>query len=297
MGFPDMDELLEPDSDLFWRVRAGIRALRLAGHFHEHVDLDFVVSTDGHGFRSMPHVENPRARVLFVGDSTTFGIGVGDQQTYASLIQSLLPDVACANAGVPGYTAYQVRKALERMRGRSKADVTVIAVGLNDAEHWDDRSDAEHDEIYSRAARWDRVGLVRLFRLILPRRAPPAPEWGKRGRPRLSNEEFEEQLTLAVEGCRSRGSRPVLVLWPYVSQMSSQPITPKQRVIRRVARLQDVPLLDMLPLFREAGGRALFCDLVHANEAGNAVAAQALAGAIGSLLGMPIEGGQVQRRG
>jgi lysophospholipase L1-like esterase len=77
-------------------------------------------------------------RVLFVGDSVTFGISVSDSETYPAVVESLLSadrsldSVEVLNAGVAGYGAYWEKQALFRSGFSSDPDLVVVGYCVND---------------------------------------------------------------------------------------------------------------------------------------------------------------------
>ncbi len=83
----------------------------VAEYLRKYSRLRFSVSTDGQGLRvTVPAVVAAR-RVLMVGDSVTFGVGVDDADTIASRLQRRLGDrVQVINAGVGGYDGNMVVK-------------------------------------------------------------------------------------------------------------------------------------------------------------------------------------------
>jgi lysophospholipase L1-like esterase len=77
-------------------------------------------------------------RVIVMGDSCTFGDGVANWESYANVLEETLGTalpgrkVQVINAGVPGYTSYQVRTYLERELLKYRPDLVVVYVGFND---------------------------------------------------------------------------------------------------------------------------------------------------------------------
>lgn len=279
MGFQGLDDLLEPDAELFWRLRPGLEA-RAEGHVGQD-EVAFSVSTDEEGLRRVPVPENARGRVLFLGDSCTFGLGVDDKATVPALVQRHLGGVACLNGGCIGYSAYQGRKLLESRGPDWKADVVVITFGVNGDLVWDGLGDPEHDRrLTAERERWvNRSGFLRLARRLLGGDRPsatPVAEDEEPKRPRLDDAEYETAIRAMLAWCADHGSRAVLVLWPYRPQLGPTPYTTKQRVLQRVAEDEGVPLLDLVAVFRRHGGRTLFVDGVHASSRGTALVAQEL---------------------
>lgn len=97
----------DPDPDLCWRLRAGVRYT--GGNGEE-------VAVNSHGLRDP---ERPRdkppgvRRVLVLGDSFTFGSAVGQEEPYSRRLEGLLgPGVQVVNGGVPRYSTVQEQRWL-----------------------------------------------------------------------------------------------------------------------------------------------------------------------------------------
>jgi len=96
------------------------------------------------GMRSPEHpVEKSKGvqRVLVLGDSVAFGLGVEQSATFPALLEGLLAERASAtsrvellNAAVPGYNSAQQRIFLERRGFVWQPDVVVVVAVVNDAE-------------------------------------------------------------------------------------------------------------------------------------------------------------------
>ena len=84
------------------------------------------------GLRSAPLSETAEHRVLFLGDSFTFGWGVEEHEAFTSRIDTALgSNISAINAGNPGYGIYQMETLLERLNPvvRPKTIVLVIWQG------------------------------------------------------------------------------------------------------------------------------------------------------------------------
>jgi lysophospholipase L1-like esterase len=77
-------------------------------------------------------------RVLAVGDSTTFGWGVGDDETYCATAQRLLTEanagrsVEVVNAGVGAYNLRQDAAMLKRLAPALAPDIVLVGLFWND---------------------------------------------------------------------------------------------------------------------------------------------------------------------
>jgi hypothetical protein len=82
--------------------------------------------------RTLPAVAAER-RILMVGDSGVFGVGVDDEHTIASNLQRLVGDCRrIVNAGVAGYDGRQVLKAATRMSHEDDFDLLIYIAHNND---------------------------------------------------------------------------------------------------------------------------------------------------------------------
>ena len=88
----------------------------------------------------MPEPEKPAGgvRILAVGDSTTFGWGVNDLETYGARLQRLLAEaepgrpIRVVNAGVSAYNLRQSARLLGRLAPALNPDVVLVGVFWND---------------------------------------------------------------------------------------------------------------------------------------------------------------------
>lgn len=278
LGFPALNEIFVEDDRLFWRLKPNLSDHVLEGRFADGDVMRFTVSTDHRGLRHMPEVPATQHRIAFVGDSCTFGLGVDDDETFPALIQQANPQWQCVNLAVPGYTAFQGRRVLEAFSFDGPVDVVVITFGRNDDLEWDGMSDMEHAAAIE-ARRSSPLRFSRAAEVVggwLSGLAPAASGGDRPTRPRLTDEEFVEQIRAMIRRARSIGAKPVLVVWPLRAQLDEQPgLSAKQVALMRAARIEDVPLVNLVPAFRaHADTPNLIIDVVHAGPPGCALAAE-----------------------
>ncbi len=129
--------------------------------------------------REIPRPADVR-RVLLLGDSYAFGIGVHGEDTLASHLEQRLNDSASGarfevvNCGVSGFATRQERLHYELMSHRYEADVVVLTMHPNDVRSY--LEDREEGYVQRRPARieflfhsWQRVQATRY--------APPPPDY------------------------------------------------------------------------------------------------------------------------
>jgi hypothetical protein len=120
----------EYDPELGWRNRANVSADLAARGFRYHVTLN------SRGQRGPEReLAKPKGvlRVVLLGDSTAWGWGVGDEQTWPRLVERELgASVEIVNLAVPGYGTDQELWALERDGLQFQPDLVLVALVHND---------------------------------------------------------------------------------------------------------------------------------------------------------------------
>lgn len=123
---------LDPDPKIGFRLRPGAK-----GFFQ-----NATVQINGMGFRDDPvePAKPPRTlRVLGVGDSSMFGFGVYQHETYMSLLEAecngrMRPayNVECINTGTPGYNTSQEAEFLRTRGLELNPDAVIVQFDQND---------------------------------------------------------------------------------------------------------------------------------------------------------------------
>ncbi len=290
LGLPDLNETMEFDPDLFWRLKPELREFAVSGSIRDNA-IDFHVSTHD-GLRSARRLAPKTGlRILALGDSTTFGLGVEDRKTWPAMLQKRLRakgmDVEVVNAGVPGYTAFQGQRFMRERGFALQPDLVIVTFGFNDADSWGSRSDSETARVLE-LRRWERqLKHSRLYggiRKLLHRRAAVG-EGKSPASPRLTPQEFYLKMQDLVGDIRACGSEVVFVIWPYRNQIRFRTTEPwkYQKITHMLGKAEGVPVVNLVEPFIRADA-PLFVDHVHTNAAGCRVVAEALAPRVAELL-------------
>jgi lysophospholipase L1-like esterase len=198
----------------------------------------FAVSTDAHGFRSsgLPPPEEPRSRVVFLGDSCTFGWGVDTAATFQTLLDARRAKEAkrieILNAAYPGQSAVSGEYMLAKRVLPLDPTQVVLGFGANNAFRFSVTSDAERFRSFRLR---DTLLRSRLFHIaaaaLANRRAasvhPRAREKVQQIAPRQQKrvaapEEFAAALHHLVAATRDAGAKPVFLIFPRASSVSEQ---------------------------------------------------------------------------
>jgi len=281
--------VIENDSEVFWKFRPNKTLPPDLPGVHGLV-------SNGAGLREdheIP-VEKPagQVRILFVGDSCTFGFGLMHDQTFVDmtekLIQKKLPgvNVECINAGVPGYTIVQGWRFVETRGLDFQPDLILAAFGWNEKKHWMPRDDLE---TYKDRKRSTPPSLLakseicqQLWKRMLPapKRVDPVP--------RVNTEGYEFMLQRMYELAEARGIEFVPIVLPILKNFEAQDdahVSDYQNVEYAWGRQAEpfgpeelVRHIDLVPAFRSSiTGKIttaeLFMDGVHTWPYGNEVIA------------------------
>lgn len=303
--FPRFPAFYEPSRELGWVLKPNLDWQSME------VAVPFRTDADGHRIHGDPAQPGTTLAVDAVGDSSTFGFGVPENDTYPARLERLLrestgsPSLRVRNLGVPGYTSYEARILAERDMPR--APVTVVMMGFND--HFP----ATRTRF---ASLWIRRAAYACFRsracaLLFERATRPAPD-GTPPPPRVAShympdvapDEYQQQLVRTIRALRADGSEPILLVYPSIALTEGlregiadfwkQPLdqvdanlaahTVYQQLTREVGAREGVRVVDLPPVFDAAGNLRLHFDWVHPNAEGQALIAETIAGPVRDAL-------------
>lgn len=111
---------------LGWERKPGYKGVAAGGHERE-FDAAGYVTAD-----STQVSDTTKQKIVFIGDSNTFGYGVSTRSSFVEVVEGLLPSVSAINLGVIGYTSYQGRVTLEQYAPLLKPDLVVVSFNYND---------------------------------------------------------------------------------------------------------------------------------------------------------------------
>jgi hypothetical protein len=107
---------------LGWMSQPNLRDVR--------VFQDKFLNTNGQGLRGRKDFalgKHPqKVRILFLGDSFTFGDEVSDDETFAEKVQTMLPEAETINMGVHGYGHDQMLLIFLEMGLRYRPDIVIL---------------------------------------------------------------------------------------------------------------------------------------------------------------------------
>lgn len=287
------------DPELIYRLRPSTVASWRTAEFVE------TTRTNALGLRGsevLPKRPGER-RILAIGDSFTYGHGVGDDETYPAVLATLLRaahgDVTVVNAGVPGYSTDQAYAYFVRHGAALDADLVIAGIHCSDiSDNWeaplyDLTGDGTLVARDARDSRMYRMGAMlgdlpallqrsRLFDVVIA-----SVEWqdGASARPAVADlsawsrrKIVAEMRDVAARGA-ARSTRTAVVLMPCKKALADPDADGFGSLAADLAAA-GIPVLDATPAIRRTHGDLaplFFRADVHLNAAGNRALATAVA--------------------
>lgn len=278
-GIPSLNDIMIRDSVLFWKLKPDLHDFRVSGGLFGS-QLDFRVNTDESGMRltdSTPARNEDAVHILAIGDSCTFGFGVGDSEAWPNKLQGILNNgtegrhFKVWNGGVPGYSSYQGLRYLQTEGMALRPDIVLAQFWMNDRLPWgwgDYRTASAVNP-----ALWRRLLMKSQFFCFLQRvlMATLSPE-----QPRLSLDEFSETLSAIVDICERSRVPLIFVIWPSEQNAQEGKLDPYATALESFAKQRGVPCMNVLPAIYQKPGN-WYADVCHASPEGNDITARLLA--------------------
>ncbi len=241
----------------------------------EHVTV-YTLTTYPDGTRLSPPDQFGGRLVLCAGDSTVWGYGVNDEDTWPAQLAQYFERHGLAlrvrNMGVVGYSVYQTLELLRDAIPRHKPAHVLVTVGINDVS-----LSAQNDKAWLEARSWSAfVTGMRWYVFPDALRQPGMPER------RTTEDDFQVALEEIAALCRQHDAGLHFIVWPQINVYAN----PSQHVsYGEITRVMAAQLgAGLIDVFEEARAwpAPLMVDNVHVTRSGNAYAAKFIAHALAS---------------
>jgi hypothetical protein len=239
-----------------------------------------VGSINSLGFRG-PEVDLDKeagvVRIVVLGDSFTYGHGVGWEEAFPARCEQILHArgsscVQVLNLGVPGYNTVMELAFLRELGLRLDADGIVVGFTLSDAELGRFGLRDPSNRVVLRSKQWLRqnFGLYHFVRRQLfsmqawrMRHDPEVGVWpailplrrATRGESDAGWKTCNEALIAIAEECRAAHIPCVLVIWPVLEDLSDYAYDREHEFVRGAATAAGFRVLDLRPYFSGPAAR------------------------------------------
>ena len=95
--------------------------------------------------------DKKKAKIVFIGDSITFGYNVATYSTFVELLDNFLPDIDALNLGVIGYSSYQGYKTLLKFGEFLNPSIIVFSFNYNDRRYVLQKTDIDGETKFSKS--------------------------------------------------------------------------------------------------------------------------------------------------
>jgi lysophospholipase L1-like esterase len=324
-----LTRMVQPSASLGYKLVPDIEG---KGRLGEHVSIN------AHGLRDVArswHKPPDTFRILGLGDSFTFGIGVDLEATYLKQLESLLNKAHgharfdVINAGVSGYNLYQATTYLKEHGLNFEPDMVLYFFFLDDVGGIDSPESARAhyeresargdghgklDNVLNSSYLYNFSGNIATIvsgrfrsykeapwlRTIAHRKkALYETTWGPIIKGKVDLKPFEEQLDTLKAICIQNGAPLMVVIIPDAMQVGDPAMQKINRIVTGMLLDRDIPVLDVTPLFdREPDPHSLYLFPLdpHTSAKGNRIIARAIYDALRPMLFKAAPGSQNQEK-
>ena len=224
-------------------------------------------------------------RILYIGDSTCWGLGVKLVDSFSALATRLISEdnpnlrVEYILGAFPGYSSYQSKIMLKKLLPM-EPDLVVFYVGANN-DHTRARYFKDSD-IPLRSARlnttWHKIHLLRLIEIFSDKiyRKFLRKLRTRDAQARVPIKEFHENVTEMVRSVIKHEAHVIILIPPYSNhRLKRHPTIPRyQKSLESIARNFNIPFVKLQDIFESYEENLVyFSDLYHFNELGHKLTA------------------------
>ncbi len=224
-------------------------------------------------------------RILYIGDSTCWGLGVKLEDSFSALATRLIAEkqTGCRTEYIlgafPGYSSYQSKIVLKKLLPM-KPDLVVFYVGANN-DHTRARYFKDSD-IPLRSARlhatWHKIHLLRAIEVFRDKiyRKFLRKLRSRNARARVPIKEFHENIIEMVKSVINHEAHAIILIPPYSKhRFNRHPTIPKyQKSLETISREFNIPFVKLQNIFEPQDEKLVyFSDFYHFNELGHKLTA------------------------
>lgn len=288
---------------------------RLIGPIPNFESKDKLVKINSKGFRDHEYHEEKREntlRIIVLGDSFTFGVGVTLENAYPKQLEKMLNKksssrpVEILNMGVPGYNTYQELILLKEVGLNYKPDLVIVGFVLNDVDLLDpDLLSSEGIErqrlLADKVVGDSKPKIFKLYRFIKSKsqflyfilfrlsalvKQLDLPVTTEATYYRDAYHEYNRGWQIAkrslkeiVDLGRIKNFQVLVVIFPFLANLDDSYLwSDAHHQIESFCKSQDIQVVDLFPYFKGYRPGTLWISLIdsHPNAKGQQIAAKAV---------------------
>src|SRR5574341_16811 len=280
-------EVYAPDPDLLWRLKPNQETVTKIGQ------KEVRINSQGLRDREFAPVKPPGTyRILALGDSCTYGWGVGQEETYAKVLERTLNQnstgerFAVINAGVIGYSLAQELRYLTKDGASWTPDLVLVSSTFNEGNRVNpDSAPAIKEKVFASMKVKNVLRNIALYHFIveynfaeqyakLAAKITEDPTW-------IDEQVFakyERQVQEIVDFTRARGLAVAFLITVTKNQVNADTVvySRHQNAMMQVGERNGVPIVNSLEPFRKERHRDLYLDGGHPKELGHQLMAETI---------------------
>lgn len=205
-----------------------------------------------------PFKADDTTRIIFLGDSVTFGLGVPQSDTFVRLVEKQLPGKSeTVNVSAAGLNLEQEFQALMTQAQYYESDAVVWVFFPNDIEHmgWEMPFSGVHPSLDSLYRSWLFYQYLSMKYNLVLGAAGVRPTYLSRLKQAYREDRtygpFAQQIGLMATWCRRNHKKFAIVVFPFMEDLAHYPLKDAQQRVIKTAQELGVPCLDLTPIFEK----------------------------------------------
>lgn len=206
----------------------------------------------------VPQFKPPdKVRILFLGDSVTFGLGIPLEDTLVRQVErGLGGNVETLNLSMPGWNLEDELSALTTKGAYYEPDMVVWVFFPNDIEHmgWETGFIGINPSLDSLYRSWIFYQYLKSHYNILLGAIGLRDTYLSQLQRAYAGTSYEQHFSGAFQRmaywCQRNNKRLVVVLFPFMEDLEHYPLELAHQKVAATASQLHVPCLDLLPIFR-----------------------------------------------
>lgn len=277
--------LHRPNPVYLWELSPGLKG--------ELDTLGKPIQTNSQGFR-MKEISRKKPagqfRVMVLGDSSAFGYGVNEEDTFSSKLETKLQeknpgkDIRVINTAVSGYSTFQAMKFMEEKGWKFSPDLLIIAFNDDPQAEWIRDSQRVPPKNIQPLFKilYKSMIYLQLRKITLNRQITKYPDLIKQppaisgvGQNRVPMDELKQYISAIITEGKKRGVKVIVLSMPQ-QVFEDKMLAQYRKKMQEAATENGAEFLDLFHQWQEGKTDGLFFDVMHPTPQGHERIAESL---------------------